>query len=139
MTLRLIHDKRHQASASKDAPIKRFRILKPGVYSSVAIQAEATTPGWTFAGVFDVLTFGDSSRRTSVIIQSGEIPLNREPFKIELGGKEVRYFAFDPYKGKRSFFNSIHLKVWVEDFDEELTERLPQGIEAKNGQIIITL
>ena len=139
MTLTLIHDKRHQGSPKKDDLIKRFRILKPGTYASVAVQAEADASNWDRAGVFDILTFSDSSRRSSAIVHSAEIPLNKEPFLIRLDSVEVRYFAFDPYRAARSHLNSITLRVWVETAIENLAARLPQGIETRNGKIIITL
>ena len=116
MALRLLHDRPYRGANNKLEPIDRFRVLKSGIFSSVQVQASAKAGGWKFAGSLDILTFGDSTRRTSAIVETVSIPLNKEPLLIKLGRVEVRYFAFDPYKSRRAFLNEFRLKIWAEDY-----------------------
>ena len=142
---RLIHDQVYRGANNRTEPINRFRVLKSGVFSSVTVQAESDAGSWRFAGRLDILTYADATRRSSAIAVTSSIPLNKEPLLITLNGLEVRYFAFDPYKGRRSFLNEVRLKIWGVDF--ELSEESGvdvdgdgiNDIELGNGRVIIPL
>ena len=143
--LRLIHDQTYRGANNRTEPIKRFRILKSGVFSSVTVQAESNAGGWKFAGTLDILTFADSTRRSSAIAKTSSIPLNKEPLLIPLNGIEVRYFAFDPYKGRRAFLNEVRLKIWGADFEPitdpgvDIDGDGVNDIAVDDGRIIIPL
>jgi hypothetical protein len=115
--VRLIHDRSHSRQPnSQNLSIPRFRVLKPGIYSRVAVAASATAPGWTRAGRLDLIAQVDSSR-LEVIAHQISVPLNQEPILIELpGGQEVRYFAFEAWRSRRAGFARLRLKIWAEDY-----------------------
>lgn len=115
--MKLIHDRSHSRKpGSEYLSIPRFRVLKPGTYSRVAVAVSANAPGWTRAGRLDLISRVDSSR-LEVIAQQISVPLNQEPILIELpGGQEVRYFAFEAWRSRRAGFARFRLKIWAEDY-----------------------
>ena len=115
--MKLIHDRSHSRKPnSEDLSIPRFRVLKPGVYSRVAVAVSANAPGWARAGRLDLIAQVDTSR-LEVIAHRVSVPLNQEPILLDFpGGQEVRYFAFEAWRSRRAGFAQIRLKIWAEDY-----------------------
>lgn len=117
--LRVLHDRTHTRK-SEDFGVKRFQIRKPGRYSRLAVSVSADAGSWSRAGTLDLVAAVDASR-LEVIARSVAIPLNQEPILIDLpGGQEIRYFAFDPWRSRRAGFARIRLKIWAEDYRQEI-------------------
>lgn len=119
--LRLIHERTHSAKPGA-FELPRFRILKPGQYTRMAIQASADAGGWDYAGRLDLIAAVDISR-IEVIARSVSIPLNQEALLIEIKDSEYPeglrclYLAFKAYAGRRSSLAKIRLKIWAEEWD----------------------